>query len=100
VAVKTLQRTGTNALPYINTPSFWVPDATLGVQAPVDVELPDARCVADDSWHSWMVVGLEEWSGGMKAERVVGDMVYWQGREVHGVSSSRDGDGKENKRYL
>jgi len=39
-----------------------VPDATLGVQAPVDVELPDARCVADDSWHvvdnvvdRWMV---------------------------------------------
>lgn len=62
MAVKTLERTGTNALPYINAPSFWVPDATLGVQAPVDVELPDARCVADDSWHvvdgvvdSWMV---------------------------------------------
>jgi len=42
---------GTNALPYINPPSFWVPDATLGVQAPVDVEFPDARCVTDDGWH-------------------------------------------------
>lgn len=55
---KTLERTGTNALPYIDTPSFWVPDATLGEQVPVDVELPDARCVADNSWHvvdSWMV---------------------------------------------
>lgn len=67
------------------------------MQAPVDVELPDARCVADDSWHSWMVVGLEEWSGGMKAERVVGDMVYWQGREVHGgvVESGWRWEGKQ-----
>jgi len=45
---------GTNALPYINTSSFWVPNATLGEHLPVDVELPDARCVADDS--SWHVV--------------------------------------------
>jgi hypothetical protein len=52
VAVKqTLERTSTNALPYINTPSFWVPDATLGEQVPVDVELPDAGCVANNSWH-------------------------------------------------
>jgi hypothetical protein len=50
-SVKILERTGTNALPYINPPSFWVPDATLGVQAPVDVEFPDARCVTDDGWH-------------------------------------------------
>jgi hypothetical protein len=58
VAVKTLQRTGTNTLPNVNTSSFWVPDATLGEWLPIDVELPDARCVADDSsWHvvyKWM----------------------------------------------
>ena len=51
-----VERTGTNAFPYINTSSFRVPDATLGVHVPVDVELPDTRCVADDSWHvvdSW-----------------------------------------------
>lgn len=29
LAVKILERTGTNALPYINAPSFRVPDATL-----------------------------------------------------------------------
>jgi hypothetical protein len=29
LAVKTLERTGTNALPYIYAPSFRVPDATL-----------------------------------------------------------------------
>ena len=51
VAVSRLERTGTNAFPDINTPSFRVPDATLGVHVPVDVELPDTRCVADDSWH-------------------------------------------------
>lgn len=49
VAVKREERTGTNALPYINTPSFWVPDATLREHAPLDVELPDACCVANDS---------------------------------------------------
>ena len=62
MAVKRLERTGTNALPYINTPSFWVPDATLREQVPVDVELPDTRCVADDSWHSWMEFELKEGS--------------------------------------
>jgi hypothetical protein len=58
MSVKILERTSTNTLPYIDTPSFWVPNAALGVQAPVNVELPDARCVADDGWHvvdSWMV---------------------------------------------
>jgi hypothetical protein len=76
VAVKTLERTGTNALPYINTPSFWVPDATLREQVPVDVDLPDTRCVADDGWHvvdSWMVFGLREGSGGEETECVVGE---------------------------
>jgi hypothetical protein len=48
---------GTNAFPYINTPSFRVPDAALGEQVPIDVELPNARRVADDGWHvadSWI----------------------------------------------
>ena len=60
VAVNRVERTGTNALPYINSPSFRVPDATLGEEVPIDVELPDARCVANDSWHvvdSWIAIG-------------------------------------------
>jgi hypothetical protein len=58
VALNRLERTGTDAFPYINTSSFRVPDATLGVQGPVDVELPDTRCVADDSWHV-----VDSWNG-------------------------------------
>lgn len=97
MVVETLERTGTNALPYINTPSFWVPDTTLGEHVPVDVELPDPRCVADDGWHddvdSWVGVLFErgEW-GSEEAGLCEG--------EVHGVSSSRDGDGKNYKGYL
>ena len=66
VAVNRLGRTGTDAFPYIDTSSFRVPDATLGVQGPVDVELPDTRCIADDSWHvvdSWNRFGLRGGSG-------------------------------------
>lgn len=66
---KRLERTGTNALPYINTPSFWVPDATLREHVPVDVELPDARCVANNSCghvvDGWMVI---EGNGGVKRQ--------------------------------
>ena len=46
-----VERTGTNAFPYINTSSFRIPDATLGVEGPEDVELPDTRCIADDGRH-------------------------------------------------
>jgi hypothetical protein len=67
VAVNRQRRTGTDALPYINTPSFGVPDATLGVDVPVDVELPDTRCVADDSGHvaagSWIGINFEGGEG-------------------------------------
>jgi hypothetical protein len=42
---------GANAFPYINTSSFRIPDATLGVQGPVDVELPNTCCIADDGRH-------------------------------------------------
>ena len=53
-----LARTGTNALPDIDTLSFRVPDATLGEHVPVDVELPDTRCIADDGRH-----GVDRWMG-------------------------------------
>lgn len=42
---------GTNALIDIHTSSFRVPNATLREKVPVDVELPDTRCVADDGRH-------------------------------------------------
>ncbi len=43
--------TGTNALIDIHAPSFRVPYATLGEEIPLNVELPDTRCVADNGRH-------------------------------------------------
>lgn len=42
---------GTNALIDIYTSSFRVPNTTLREKLPVDVELPDTRCVANDGRH-------------------------------------------------
>ena len=47
--------TGTNAFPDIDTFALWVPDSTLGAGGPVDVELPDAGSVTDETRHE----GLE-----------------------------------------
>jgi hypothetical protein len=62
MVVNKVGRTGTDAFPDINTLSFWVPDTALGEWVPVDVELPDTRCVADDSRHvvgSWIGINFE-----------------------------------------
>jgi hypothetical protein len=40
-----------NALIDVHTSSFRVPNATLREKVPVNVELPDTRCVADDGRH-------------------------------------------------
>ncbi len=50
------RRTGTDAFPNINASSFRVPDAALREQIPVDVELPDTRCIADDGRHVRTIV--------------------------------------------
>jgi len=73
-------RTGTNAFPYINAFSLQVPDGALSEQFPVDVELPDTRCIADDSGHDRTIVrGIQfrerdgtgqRWSAHDEAERV------------------------------
>jgi len=47
---------GTDAFPNINASSFRVPDAALREQIPVDVELPDTRCIADDGRHVRTIV--------------------------------------------
>ena len=54
------RRTGTNALIDIHTSSFRVPNATLREKVPVDVELPDTRCVANDGRHDDDDGGYEE----------------------------------------
>jgi hypothetical protein len=50
------RRTSTDAFPNINASSFRVPDAALREQIPVDVELPDTRCIADDGRHVRTIV--------------------------------------------
>jgi len=42
---------GSDALPYINTLAFWIPNTTLSVEIPVDVDLPDPCGVADYGGH-------------------------------------------------
>jgi hypothetical protein len=43
--------TSSNALPDIDAFSFWIPNATLCVEIPVDVDLPDPGSVADYGGH-------------------------------------------------
>lgn len=43
--------TRTNALPYVDTFSFRVPYTALGVEWPVEVELPYAGGVCDEAGH-------------------------------------------------
>jgi hypothetical protein len=116
-------RTGTNAFPYINAFSLQVPDGALSEQFPVDVELPDTCCIADDGWHVWTVVGgsqfrdrgiwiysagREELECSRRGRARVGVLVVGgscalgQGRNVQeyvhgGWSSSRDSDGMETR---
>lgn len=47
---------GTNAFPDIYASSFRVPDAALREHVPVDVELPDTRCITDDGGHVYTIV--------------------------------------------
>jgi hypothetical protein len=100
VAVNRLRRTSTNTLPNINTPSFRVPDATLRVHVPEDVELPNTRCVADDSGHvagSWIGINFERGEGRSEEDRarLWGERYTERGK---GVWSRRDG--KNYKGYL
>ncbi len=62
--------TRTDTLPYIDALSFRVPDAALGVQWPVEVELPNAGGVCDKAGH-----GEEKDGGGEEGEVGVGRVV-------------------------
>ena len=44
--------TSTNAFPDVDAFSFGVPHAALGVEGPVEVELPDASGVRDETGHA------------------------------------------------
>lgn len=69
------RRTGTNALIDIHTSSFRVPNATLREKVPVDVELPDTRCVANDGRH-------DDDGGGCEEGRIK-EVVCWLGGEKY-----------------
>lgn len=43
---------GTDAFPDVNALALWIPNPALGVQSPIDVQLPDASGIADQAGHS------------------------------------------------
>jgi hypothetical protein len=83
-------RTGTNAFPYVNAFSLQVPDGTLSEQFPVDVGLPNTRCIADDRRHVCTIVSgiqfrerggyetREEWSQSVREEAERAVLVCWK----------------------
>lgn len=52
-----------DALPYVYTLSFGIPNTTLRVEIPVNISLPYACCVADDSRHERKQCEMK-WRGG------------------------------------
>ena len=90
-----MRLTSSNALTYLYSSALGIPCPALGAQRPVDVCLPDAGSVADQTRHSgdacFVAVVVEALDAGVDVETTAGGVESVLGSDGGGERQRRDG---------